>query len=389
MNTRFFRPFVQSGLYHPPDATARHKSDVRTVPQTVARMHFKPVHSLRFSALLLVFAFALGACSSNAASGSGSNVTVNLGYFPNLTHAVALVGWSRGTFKNALGPNVTLSPKIFTAGPSEVEALFAGDIDIGFAGPNPAINGYVKSHGEALRIIAGALSAGVQFIVRPGANIKTAADLAGKKIADPQVGGTQDVALRYYLQQHGLKPTDKGGNVQIVPTDPSNILTLFKEGSIDGAWVPEPWATRLIVEGKGQVFLNENSLWPDGKFTTTDIIVRTQFLNAHPDLVNKFLQATVQTVQYIQSNPQSAMTIANSELKRLTGKAIASSEISQAFNDLQITYDPLASSLLISADRAYSLGYLGTSKPNLNGIYDLTPLNSVLNSMGMATVAGP
>ena len=352
-------------------------------------MKFKSMHSLRLMALLLVFAFALGACGSNSSSGSSSNVTVNLAYFPNLTHAVALVGWERGTFKSALGSNVTLNAKIFTAGPAEIEALFAGDIDIGFVGPNPAINGYVKSHGAALRIISGASSAGVQFIVRPGANIKTAADLAGKKIADPQVGGTQDVALRYYLQQHGLKPADKGGNVQIVPTDPATILTLFKEGSIDGAWVPEPWATRLIVEGKGQVFLNENSLWTDGKFTTTDVIVRTQFLNAHPDLVNKFLQATVDTVQYIQSNPQSAMTIANSELKRLTGKAIASSEISQAFNDLQITYDPLASTLLISADRAYTLGYLGTSQPDLNGLYDLGPLNSVLNGKGMATVAGP
>ncbi len=348
------------------------------------------LHPLRLMALLLLFTFALAACNSNSSSSSNSsNITVNLAYFPNLTHAVALVGWARGTFKNALGPNVTLSPKIFTAGPAEVEALFAGDIDIGFAGPNPSINGYVKSHGSALRIIAGASSAGVQFVVRPGANIKSPADLANKKIADPQVGGTQDVALRYYLQQHGLKPTDKGGNVQIVPTDPSNILTLFKEGSIDGAWVPEPWATRLIVEGKGQVFLNENSLWPDGKFVTTDIIVRTAFLNAHPDLVNKFLQATVQTVQYIQNNPQSAMTIANSELKRMTGKAIPSNEITQAFNDLQITYDPLASTLLVAADRAYALGYLGTSKPNLTGIYDLAPLNSVLNSMGMATVSGP
>src|SRR5579872_565498 len=237
-------------------------------------MNTRFVYPLRFMALILLFVFALAACNSNTSSSSSANATVNLAYFPNLTHAVALVGWARGTFKYALGPNVTLSPKIFTAGPSEIEALFAGDIDIGFAGPNPSINGYVKSHGSALRIIAGASSAGVQFIVRPGANIKTAADLAGKKIADPQVGGTQDVSLRYYLQQHGLKPADKGGNVQIVPTDPSNILTLFKEGSIDGAWVPEPWATRLVVEGKGQVFLNENSLWPDGKFVTTDVVVR-------------------------------------------------------------------------------------------------------------------
>lgn len=346
-------------------------------------------HWFRSLAFVMLVAMTLAACgaSTTTGSGSGSNVTVNLAYFPNLTHAVALVGVARGTFKQALGPNVTLNTKTFSAGPAEIEAMFAGDIDIGFVGPNPAINGYVKSHGAALRIIGGASSGGVLFVVRPGANINTAADLAGKKIADPQQGGTQDVSLRYYLQQHGLKPADKGGNVQIVPTDPANILTLFKEGSIDGAWVPEPWATRLVVEGKGHVFLDERSLWPDGKFTTTNIVVRTQFLNQHPDLVNKFLQATVDTVQYIQSNPQSAQTYVNNEIKDITGKAIASNEISQAFSDLDITYDPLAGSLFVSADRAYSLGFLGSSKPDLSGLYYLGPLNQVLNGKGLASVA--
>ena len=339
--------------------------------------------------LLSLSLMMLGACSSNTSSGSSSATTLRLAYFPNLTHAVAIVGVARGTFQQELGSHVTIDTKTFSAGPSEIEALFAGDIDIGFVGPNPAIDGYVKSHGQALRIIGGASSAGVLFIIRPGANIKTAADLAGKKIADPQLGGTQDVSLRYYLQQHNLKPVDKGGNVQIVPTDPANILTLFKQGGIDGAWVPEPWATRLIDEGKGQVFLDERSLWPNGSFVTTNIIVRTQFLNQHPDLVNKFLKATVETVQYINNNPVNARTLVNSEIKHITGKAIAANEISQAFSDLGITYDPLASSLMVSADRAYSLGYLGSSKPNLTGLYDLTPLNQVLQGQGLAAVTGP
>src|SRR6266496_2942389 len=172
----------------------------------------------RIIALVVLLALALVGCGSQTSSGSSSGpITVNLGYFPNLTHAVALVGVERGTFKNALGPNVKLATKTFNAGPALIEALFAGDIDIGYVGPSPAINGYVKSHGAVLRIIAGAAS-----------------------------GGTQDVSLRYYLQQNGLKTVEKGGNVQIIPTDNSNILTLFKEGKIDGAWVPEPWATRLI-----------------------------------------------------------------------------------------------------------------------------------------------
>ncbi len=347
-------------------------------------------HSLRLGLLVMLFAIALSACGSTPTSGSeNSQVTVHLGYFPNVTHAVAIVGVARDTFQSAFGSNARLDIKTFSAGPALVEALFANQIDIGYVGPNPAINGYVKSHGEALRIIAGASSGGAMFVVRSGANIKTAADLAGKKLATPQLGGTQDVALRYYLQQHGLQTTDKGGNVQIVPTDPANILTLFKEGSIDGAWVAEPWGTRLLVEGKGRLFLDERTLWPGGKFVTTNVIVRKQFLDQHPDLVNKFLVAHVATVQYIAGNPANARQIVNSEIKRITGKSLSSQEIAESFTNLDITYDPLAASMLTSADRAYALGFLGTSKPELNGIYDLGPLNQVLNSKGLATVAGP
>src|SRR5213080_940901 len=344
-------------------------------------------HSWHLTALFLLFAVALVGCGSQSSSNNGP-VTLNLGYFPNLTHAVALVGVERGTFKSALGSNVKLETKTFNAGPALIEALFAGDIDIGYVGPNPAINGYVKSHGEALRIIAGAASGGALFVIRPGANIKTAADLAGKKIATPQPGGTQDVSLRYYLQQHGLKPADKGGNVQIVPTDSANILALFKEGSIDGAWVAEPWGTRLLVEGKGQLFLDERSLWPDGKFVTTNVVVRKEFMDQHPDLVSKFLQAHVDTIQYIKSNPSSAQSIVNSEIKRITGKALPSTVIARSFTNLDIIYDPLVSTLMTSADRAYSLGFLGSSKPDLSGIYDLAPLNQVLTKKGLATVSG-
>ncbi len=316
-------------------------------------------------------------------------MTVRLAYFPNMTHAVALVGVARGTFKAALGPNVNLQTETFNAGPALIEALFANQVDIGFVGPNPAINGYIKSQGTALRIIAGASSGGALFIVRPGANIKSPKDLAGKKFATPQLGGTQDVALRYYLKQNGLQTADKGGSVQIIPTDNSNILTLFKAGQIDGAWVPEPWASRLIVEGNGQVFVDERSLWPDGKFDTTNVIVSKQFLDQHPDLVSKLLQADVDTVEYINSNPESAKSIVNSEIKRITGKALLRSELDLAFMHLTITYDPLASTLVQSADRAYTLGFLGASQPNLSGIYYLGPLNQMLTKKGLAVVAGP
>src|SRR6266536_6026873 len=300
----------------------------------------------RIIALVVLLALVLVGCGSQTSSGSSSGpITVNLGYFPNLTHAVALVGVERGTFKNALGPNVKLETKTFNAGPALIEALFAGDIDIGYVGPNPAINGYVKSHGQALRIIAGAASGGALFVVRSDEHIQSPGDLANKKFASPQLGGTQDVELRYYLQQHGLHTVDKGGNVQILPTDNPNILTLFKQGKIDGAWVPEPWATRLVTEGNGKVFVDERTLWSDGKFVTTNVVVRKAFLDAHPNLVNKFLQAHVDTIQYVLSNPDSAKRIVNAQIKLITGKALPSEEINLAYNNLDITYDPLTSTL--------------------------------------------
>jgi NitT/TauT family transport system substrate-binding protein len=346
-------------------------------------------HGWRITALSLLLTLAFVACGSQSSSNTAGPVTLNLGYFPNLTHAVALVGVERGTFQKVLGSNVKLKTKTFNAGPAEIEALFAGDIDIGYVGPNPAINGYVKSHGQALRIIAGAASGGALFVVRSDEHIQSPSDLANKKFASPQLGGTQDVSLRYYLQQHGLKTVDKGGNVQILPTDNPNILTLFKQGKIDGAWVPEPWATRLVVEGKGKIFVDERSLWPNGRFVTTNIVVRTAFLNQHADIVNKFLQADVETVGYIQANPQSTKSIVNNEIKLITGKGLSSKELDQAYTNLDVTYDPLTSTMIQSADRAYALGFLGSSKPNLNGIFYLGPLNQVLSSKGLATVAGP
>ncbi len=347
-------------------------------------------HYWRIISLFVLLAFTLVGCGvQNSNNNPNGQVTVRLGYFPNLTHAVALVGVARGTFKDALGPNVHLETKTFNAGPALIEALFASDIDIGYVGPNPAINGYTRSNGAALRIIAGASSGGALFVVRPGARIQSPRDLANKKFATPQVGGTQDAALRYYLQQHGLQTADKGGNVQIIPTDNPNILSLFQQGKIDGAWVPEPWATRLLIEGNGTVFLDERSLWPRGQFVTTNVVVRTAFLQEHPDLVKKFLQAHVETVQYILKNQVNAKEIVNSEIQQITGKALAKKVLDQAYTNLNITYDPLTSTLLQSADRAYSLGFLGQSKPDLTGIYHLRELNAVLASRGLASVAGP
>ncbi|GCE21037.1 ABC transporter substrate-binding protein [Dictyobacter kobayashii] len=350
----------------------------------------------RILAFLLLLSLALAACgsdsntSTNSSNGgssqSSSPVTVHLGYFPNITHAVALVGVANGTFARALGNNTLDASKTFNAGPALMEALTAGDIDIGYVGPNPAINTYVTTHGDALRIIAGASSGGASFIVRPGANIKTASDLKGKKLATPQKGGTQDIALRHYLQINNLKTTDNGGDIQILPTDNANILNEFKQGQIDGAWVPEPWASRLVNEANGTIFLDERSTWPNNKFITTLVVVRKDFLDQHPDIVQKFLQAHVETVQYINNNLPAAEKVANEQLKKLTGKALSAKAIDGSFKRLDITYDPLASTLFKSADNAYALGFLGHSKPDLTGIFSLDQLNSVLSSKGLPKV---
>ena len=347
-------------------------------------------HFWRIISLFVLLGFTLVGCGAQSSNNNPTGpVTLHLGYFPNLTHAVALVGVARGTFQSALGSNVKIEPVIFNAGPAEITALYGNQVDIGYIGSGPAINGYVKSHDQALRVLAGAASGGALLVVRSDEHIQTAKDLSGKKIASPQLGGTQDIALRYYLQQHGLQPADKGGTVQILPTDNPTILTLFEGGKIDGAWVPEPWATRLVVEGHGKIFVDERTLWPDGKFVTTDVIVRKAFLDQYPDIVNKFLQAHVDTVQWILSNPESAKTIVNSEIKRITGKALSSTEINLAYQNMDITYDPLTATFQEAADHAYSLGFLGTSKPDLNGIFYLGPLNQALSSKGLATVAGP
>jgi NitT/TauT family transport system substrate-binding protein len=335
----------------------------------------------------------LTACGSTGTSSSASgtvqsqHVTIHVGYFPNLTHTAALVGVAQGTLAKSLGSNVTLTTTTFNAGPSLIEALFGGSIDIGYVGPSPAVNGYIKSNGAALRIIAGASSGGASFIVRPEANIASPQDLANKKLATPQLGGTQDVALRYYLQQHDLHAADQGGNVQIVPTDNGTILSLFKQGKIDGAWVPEPWATRLVVEDQGKIFVDERTLWPANKFATTIVVVRKAFRDQYPDLVKKFLHGHISTIQSIQAHPSQALTTANAEIKRITGqKSLPEDELNQAFSELEVTYDPLVKTVNQQAERAYTLGFI-KGKPQLSGLYDLEPLNTILTSQGLAPVA--
>jgi NitT/TauT family transport system substrate-binding protein len=326
----------------------------------------------------------LSGCGSPAASGEGETV-LRVGYFPNITHAQALIGLARGDFQEALGPQVRIETYQFNAGPSAIEALFAGEIDLTYIGPNPAINGFVQSKGEALRIIAGATSAGAAFIVRPEAGIHAPADLHGRKLSTPQLGNTQDVALRNYLIANGLDTVERGGDVEIVPTENSQILNLFRLGQIDGAWVPEPWASRLIVEGGGELFLDERDLWPQGDFVTAHIIASPALLEQHPDVVRAWLSAHVDLTEWALANPQEAQALLNDEIERLTGKRLDPQVLISAWSRLRPTWDPISSSLMASAQSAYQAGFLDEA-PDLTGIYDLTLLNEVLESKGQPPV---
>jgi len=315
-----------------------------------------------------------------------SAVTVRVGAFPNITHPQAMVGKANGAFEKAMGPNVRIEWKSFNAGPSAIEALFAGAIDMTYIGPNPAISGYVRSGGEALHVVAGASSGGAALVVRNDSGISKATDFHGKKVASPQLGNTQDVALRAWLRTNGLKTTDKGGDVQVIPLANPDQLTLFLKKDLDAAWAPEPWATRLIREGNGRLFLDERTLWPNGQFVCANLIVNSKFLKEHPEIVKSWLRAHVELTDWINGNLPQAKKVLNQQIQKETGKALPDAVLDEAFGRLQVTYDPLRASLLTSAKSAFDAGFLGRQMPDLSNLYDLSLLNQVLAEKGKKAV---
>src|SRR6476646_3248395 len=321
--------------------------------------------------------------------GSNEKKILRIGYFPNINHAQAVIGLGNGDFQKALGNSITVQPFLFNAGPSAIEALLAKRVDVTYVGPNPAINGYVVSDGKDLRIISGAASGGAVFVVRNDSGIKSPKDFAGKKFASPQLGNTQDIALRKYLLDNGYKTTDNGGNVTVTPVANPDILTLFLKKQLDGAWVPEPWGARLVKEANGRIFLDERSIWPDGKFVTANIAASTDYLKNNPDVIEKLLAAHVNETIWMNNHKDDAIKAFNTELKKLTGKTIAEDELRQAWSRIEFTYDPIKQSLLKLANDAYDLGFLAKGKkqqPDLSGIYDLTLLNNILKKKGLNTI---
>ncbi|MGW6406264.1 aliphatic sulfonate ABC transporter substrate-binding protein [Streptomyces vinaceus] len=324
---------------------------------------------------------------ANAAAAGDKKLSaseVRIGYFPNLTHATALVGIQEGLIAKELGATA-IKPQSFNAGPSEIEALNGGSLDIGFIGPSPAINGYVKSKSSNLRIISGSASGGVKLVVNPD-KIKTLDDLKGKKIATPQKGNTQDVAFLNWIAEKGWKvdPESGKGDVSVVRTDNKVTPDAFKQGSIDGAWVPEPTASKLVSDG-ASVLLDETDLWPDKKFVITNVIVSQKFLKEHPDVVEAVLAGTVKTNEWINANPDKAKASANAALKTLSGKELEPAVIDPAWKSILVTDDPLATTLKTESDWAVKAKLI--EQPDLAGIYDLTLLNKVLKAAGKPEVA--
>ncbi len=331
-----------------------------------------------------VVSAAAGSAAGSAAAASSAAGTLRLGYFANVTHAAAVLGVADGTFAKALG-TTQLETQVFNAGPAAIEALNADAIDAAFLGPSPAINSYVKSKGESLRIVAGATANGVSLVVKP--DITSVAQLEGKTIATPQLGGTQDVSLREYLFKAGLKVQTNGGkDVDVVNQDNSQTLDLFKSGQVDGAWLPEPWASRLVIDAGAKTLVNETSLWPNKEFPTTILIVGKKFLDAHPDTVQALISGELAAVEELNSSPAKSQAAVNDAIGKLTGKKLSDAVIASSFKNITVTDDPLVSTYNASSQHAVDGGLLKTV-PNISGIVDLRILNKLLKAAGQQPVS--
>ena len=320
---------------------------------------------------------ASGADNSSSSGSTGAASELRLGYFPNVTHAAALIGVQEGYFQKELG-STKLTTTTFNAGPTEVSSLLGGSLDAAFIGSGPAINAFAKSSG-AVTLVAGATSGGAQLVVSP--NINSAGDLVGKTLATPQLGNTQDVSLKTWLAKNNLT-----GKVNVENLDNPTALTAFQKGQIAGAWLPEPWSSQLVLTAGAKVLVDESTLWPDGQFPTTVLIVRTAYLQQHPQSVQALIQGEQDAISLAQSNQAKAESDVNAQLKTLTSKALAQNILDRAFSKITLTLDPLATDFPELAKDQVTAG-ITKSAPSLTGFADLTEVNAVLTKAGKAAVS--
>lgn len=302
---------------------------------------------------------------------------VRIGHFPNVAHAQALILHAQGDFEKSISPATKVEWKVFNAGSSATEAIFAGKLDIAYIGPSPAINGYVKSGGEAVRIIAGAASGGAALVVRDDIEITKPEDFKGKRIATPQLGNTQDVSLRSWLASHDLILKEKGGDVQVLPLSNADQQTLFIKREIDAAWTTEPWVSLLEEKAGGKIFLDEATLWPNGEYATAVLLVRTAFLKENPELVKKFLKLHVETTDWIQKNPDEAKKLIKTAIEKETQKELPESILNKALGRIRLTYEPMKASVETQGEAAFKAGYL-KKKPDLSGLFETEALDEII-----------
>lgn len=323
-------------------------------------------------------------CSSSIdAAHVAEDPALRLGYFPNITHAQALYAKAGGHFEKKLGTSIKWSS--FNAGPTAIEAMFTDAIDATFVGPSPAINGFIRSRGENFVIIAGSASGGAGLVLRKGAGIQSEKDFEGKTIATPQLGNTQDIAARSWFAERGYKFKEKGGTLTLLALSNPDQLTLFKKGEIHGAWTVEPWLARLEIEGGGELFLDEKTLWPDGRYATTVLIMNRNFLATHAKFTRTLLQALVEVTQQINSNKTEAARVLNAQLKKETGKSLSDAVIARAMERVDFTWNPVPESLRKSAKAAHQIGFLRDT-PDLKGIFQLNMLNVVLKEQNLPPI---
>ena len=305
---------------------------------------------------------------------------IRIAYFPNIGHAVPIVGMEKGFFEESLGDQTKIETRVFDSGPQVIESLFANSIDIAYVGPGPAINGFLNSENHSVKILAGAASGGASFIVHPDSEINSVSDFAGKKIAAPQIGNTQDVSLRHYLSENGLKSSDKGGSVVVYNVPNPDTYTLFVKGEIDGAWVAEPWATILETQLDGKRLFHEEELWSNKQFASVLLIANTNYVEKNPKLVSNFLSSHHETVTWINQNPLETRIVFNNFLDSYLGQSLSDDVVDVALSNLEITSDPIPNSIYSFAEKADALGYLGRNGYNLSGIFYNLDSNSNLEA---------
>jgi NitT/TauT family transport system substrate-binding protein len=309
-------------------------------------------------AAALLAAALFSACDQEkSGADSGGALTLRVGHFPNITHAQALVAANlsrqgKGWFEERLGPGTKIEWFVYNAGPSAMEALASGSIDVTYVGPNPALNLYVKAKGEEVRIVAGSCNGGAALVVQPDGRLSKPEDFRGKAIATPQLGNTQDVACRAWLKKQGYAITQLGGDVKVLPTANPDQLALFTSGQIDGVWTVEPWVSRLELEAKGKVYLEQKDE------LTTVVVTSAKLLAKKKEVVQKFAKAHAELTEWINKNPEEAKKLANAELKEITKKEMPAELLDKAWPRLNFTSEIKRESLDHFVGEAKSVGFL-------------------------------